>query len=239
MKTFDGIKYDFHNECDLVATSSPSFENGKGLDLHVRTTLNGQYAYTSAAVLKIGADRLELQVIETAPYGLNLYINEVAVMGALPPTFAGYPLTMDGMWYNVWLNDHETISFASPLGMMKVEVNAILPGASGLVGTTGVPGIIGRDGLPATPEEMGTEWQVGVGAGDHPPMFLLPRAHTYPAACILPPASSARRRLGEDAARRRVAEEACSKVTDPEEMDDCIYDVIQTGDPGMAADYIE
>ena len=121
--------------------------------------------------------------------------------------------------------------------MLKVQVDAILPGASGLLGTTGTPGLIGRDGVTVlTPQQMGLEWQVG--PADHPPMFMTARAPQYPAQCNLPSTSNSRR-LGEDSARRRVAEKACADVSDPEEIDDCIFDVIQSGDPGLAADYIE
>ena len=52
----------------------------------------------------------------------------------------------------------------------------------------------------------------------------------------MPPVAPGRR-LGKDAARRRVAEDAYAGVTDPEEIDDCIYDVIQTGNLGVAVDY--
>ena len=234
-KTFDGTKYDFHSECDLVATSSPAFQNGAGLDLHVRTTLNQHgFSYVSGAVLRIGSDFLEIDA------NMNLHINAVPVLHAnLPTVFAGYPLVKDGMWVRVWLNDFEGISFASPVGMMKVLVDAVLPGASGLVGTTGVPGRIGRDGVSIlTPEQMGTEWQVGVGAGDHPNMFMAARAPQFPAQCNLPPAANGRR-LGEDSARRRMAEEACAKVTNLEEINDCIFDVMQTGDGSVAVDYME
>ena len=232
VKTFDGTKYDFHSECDLVATSSPSFANGAGLDLHMRTTLKDGYAFISGAVLRIGSDFLEVDA------DMNLWINGAIVEdSALPTTFAGLPLEKDGIWYRLMVNDYEGISFASPVGMLKIEIDALIPDAAGLMGTSGTPGLIGRDGVSIlTPEEMGQEWQVG--PMDHPNMFLSTRAPQYPAQCILPPAAPARR-LREDSTRRRLAEEACTGVRDPEEMDDCIFDVIQTGDAGVAIDYVE
>ena len=120
---------------------------------------------------------------------------------------------------------------------MKVSIEAILPGAAGVLGTHEKSGMIGRNGQEIeNGVEMGLEWQVG--PEDHPMMFRTSRAPQYPTTCVLPPEAPARR-LGEDAARRRTAEEACAVVFDPEELEDCIYDVVQTGDPRRVIDYLE
>jgi len=37
LHTWMGMVYDFHCECDLVLLKSPSFDNGQGLYLHIRT----------------------------------------------------------------------------------------------------------------------------------------------------------------------------------------------------------
>ena len=137
----------------------------------------------------------------------------------------------------VELNKHESVAFASPVGMMKVSIEAILPGAAGVLGTHEKSGMIGRNGQEIeNGVEMGLEWQVG--PEDHPMMSRTSRAPQYPTTCVLPPEAPARR-LGEDAARRRTAEEACAVVFDPEELEDCIYDVVQTGDPRRVIDYLE
>ena len=136
-KTFDGTKYGFHAECDLVATSSPFFGNGQGLFICIRTTLkNNAYAYISGATLGIGTEYLEFEAV-TNPDGtfdLNIFFNGAPVSDtSLPSSISGYPLFKDVMWYRVMLNDFESVSFASPVGMLKVQVDAVLPGASGLL----------------------------------------------------------------------------------------------------------
>ena len=69
-KTFDGKKYDFQGECDLVATSSPSI--GKGLNIHIHATIEGFYSYISDAVLRIGNDFLEFDITD----GFDLFLNK-------------------------------------------------------------------------------------------------------------------------------------------------------------------
>ena len=87
------------------------------------------------------------------------------------------------------LNEHESVSFASAVGMMKVRINAILPGAAGVLGTRRKSGLIGRDGEKVQNGlEMGLESAVQ--------LVLL----NFLASCIIPPEAPARR-LGEDSGR--------------------------------------
>ena len=187
-KTFDGKKYDFQGECDLVATSSPTFGDGKGLDIHIRTTIEGFYSYISGAVLRIGTDLLEFEdVTKTGGgHGLDIFLNKEPIStDALPETFAGYPFKKEGIWYMVMLNEHESISFASPVGMLKVQIDAMLPGAAGLLGTRGKPGLIGRNvEAVRTGVEMGQEWQVR--PEDHPMMCRTCCIPQFPASFIIP-----------------------------------------------------
>ena len=83
---------------------------------------------------------------------MNLWINEVSILpGSLPTTFAGYPLVQDDMWYRVFLNEHDVVSFASPVGMMKICVDAILPDATGLMVNAATSALLARDGTEIEP----------------------------------------------------------------------------------------
>ena len=64
-KTFNGKAFSYHGECDLVLMRSKSFEDGKGLSIHVRTTRMDNYrgaAYSliSAAAVQMGNTVLEV-----------------------------------------------------------------------------------------------------------------------------------------------------------------------------------
>lgn len=53
-QTWSGEWYDFHGECDLVFLSTPEFENGTGLDIHLRTKARYEYSYIEAVAIRIG-----------------------------------------------------------------------------------------------------------------------------------------------------------------------------------------
>lgn len=58
-KTWTGIKYDYHGECDLVLVNNPSFADGLGLRVHIRTVRVGYFSYIERTAIKIGDDVLE------------------------------------------------------------------------------------------------------------------------------------------------------------------------------------
>ena len=237
-KTFDGTKYDYHGECDMVMTTSSSFASNLGFDLHIRTTIQDSYSFISGAALRIGTDVLEVD----AQDGTTVHFNNRTVSGAtLPELFSGFPLSKKVLphasTYKVRLGEYEVVSISSFKNMLKVQVNAILPDASGLMGTSGKPGLVGRDGETTLSNmEMGAEWQVR--PGDHPTLFHTSRSPQFPEPCILPASASTSRRLGENSALMRMATTSCSGVGDFGEMKDCIFDVIQTGDVEMALAYL-
>lgn len=187
-KTFDGTKYDYHGECDMVMTTSPSFASNLGLDLHIRTTVQNSYSYISAAALKIGSDVLEVYVEDNV---LAVYFNNQVVQSdgmSLPETFSGFPLKRKvlphGEAYKISLGRYEKLIISTLKNMLKIQVEALLPDTSGLLGTCGKPGLVGRNGTQILDEmEMGPEWQVRPGV--HPTLFHTSRPPQFPQPCIL------------------------------------------------------
>ena len=53
-------RYPFHGQCDLVLMHTPDFENGLGLDLHIRTTIQQFFSFIENAALRIGENILEI-----------------------------------------------------------------------------------------------------------------------------------------------------------------------------------
>jgi hypothetical protein len=52
--------FDFHGERDLVLLHSSYFEDGLGLEVHIRTQMRREFSYISSTALRIGADILEV-----------------------------------------------------------------------------------------------------------------------------------------------------------------------------------
>jgi von Willebrand factor type D domain len=53
-RTFDGTKYDFHGQCDLVMARSKEFGDNLGLDLHIRTEIVTGWSRISDSAIRIG-----------------------------------------------------------------------------------------------------------------------------------------------------------------------------------------
>jgi hypothetical protein len=59
-RTWHGEKYRYHGACDLVLLHSDKFDNGLGMDIHIRTKHRGQFSYITTAALRIGDEILEV-----------------------------------------------------------------------------------------------------------------------------------------------------------------------------------
>ena len=69
-----------------------------------------------------------------------------------------------------------------------------------------------------------------------PKLFQKLVSPQHPDKCQMP-LTVERRRLEEVAMNEDWARDACSHVVDGEDLMDCIYDVVMTGDVEMAQDY--
>ena len=51
----------FHGECDMVLLHDDNFNDGRGLDVHIRTTISKFYSYVETAAIRIGEAIVEFQ----------------------------------------------------------------------------------------------------------------------------------------------------------------------------------
>jgi hypothetical protein len=59
-KTWHNQWYDFHGICDLVLLENDEFDDGKGMDIVIRTKPRYEYSFIEAAAIKLGEDILEV-----------------------------------------------------------------------------------------------------------------------------------------------------------------------------------
>jgi hypothetical protein len=236
-KTWRGEHFDFHGECDLVLLQSKEFESGLGLDVHIRTKMRRDMSYISSAVLRIRTD-----VLEVESQGIY-YINGVA--GAvLPSEFGGFEFlhtqpTDKQHVFEVHLGGKERIKVKTYKDFVSVlfeQAELKHFGKSvGLMGAFGTGHMIGRDGKTVIDDAnaFGQEWQV---LDTEPSLFQTVRFPQHPTVCTMPTpvqASQLRRRLSEESEGAELAaEKACEHWG--EGKDDCVFDVLTTGDLDMA-----
>jgi hypothetical protein len=235
-KTWQGDRFDFHGVCDLALLQFKEFMSGLGLYVHIRTHLRRDMSYISSAVLRIGTDVLEVQ--SKGVYYLN------GVLGAdLPSDFGGFKFfhtqpTKKQHVFEVHLDGRERIKIKTYKVFVNVAIEQAQPehfGESvGLMGAFGTSRMIARDGktIMTDTNAFGQEWQV---LDSEPKLFREARFPQHPQVCTMPPpmqASQLRRRLSESSGAQLAAEKACAHWG--QGKDDCIFDVLTTGDLEMA-----
>jgi hypothetical protein len=235
-KTWHGHHFDFHGECDLVLLQSKEFESGLGLDVHIRTHMRRDMSYISSAALRMGKHLLEVQ--SRGVYYLN------GVAGAdLPSEFGGFEFlhtrpTDKQHVFEVHLGGRQRIKVKTYKDFVSVlfeQAELKHFGKSvGLMGDFGTGRMISRDGKSVIDDAnaFGQEWQV---LDTEPSLFQTVRFPQHPTACTMPTpvqASQLRRRLSESPVDELAAEKACEHWG--EGKDDCVFDVLTTGDLEMA-----
>ena len=241
-KPWNGHRFSYHGECDLVLLRSDEFADGLGLDLHVRTTIHGFYSLIEAAALRIGPSVLEVS-------GGLFWVN--GTQGSdeqLPLSMSGFtlhpPYTQDantrgtGKVYKLDLNGGDKILFRNYKHLLTVDVSGSsqdFGNSVGLMGHYETGALLARDGETEIPEAnvFGHEWQVQ----DHEPMlFVSSRAPQHPHdGCNMPEQTVESRHLRESKNSDLIAaaEEACAgKHLDDFEF--CVFDVLATEDIGLA-----
>jgi hypothetical protein len=235
-KTWRGHHFDFHGECDLVLLHSSAFESGLGLDVHIRTKIRRDMSYISSAALRIGSDILEVE-----SQGVY-YLNGVAG-AALPDEFAGFAFlhtqpTDKQHVFEVHLGGREYIKLKTYKDFVSVLIeqgqNKHFSDSVGLMGDFRYGIKMSRSGKSAIADAnaFGQEWQV---LDTEPMLFQTARLPQHPQKCTLPATEATgmlRRRLSESSAELLAAEKACARWG--EGKDDCVYDVLTTGDLEMA-----
>lgn len=245
-KTYDGTKYSFHGQCDLVMARSSTFGDGAGLALHARTEIvpAGTWSLIKSAALRIGDDIFEFT--NDGSYYFNGKKDvELPVMMAGRYTITKSENTIDfqtksgevqperKLFFTIDLGNRENIKMNLFKKMIAVKVGAFLEDTEGMLGIRGKSGMIGRDGesFYNDPNAMGLQWQV---KDTEPMLFGAVQAPQYPETCHLPSVKS--RRLRVSNILMQEAEEACQSV-DTGMRSFCVDDVIATGDIHVASAY--
>jgi hypothetical protein len=236
-KTWRAQHFDYHGECDLILLQSATFESGLGLDVHIRTKIRNGMSFISSAALRIGTD-----VLEVASQGVY-YLNGVA--GAnLPAEFAGFAFshtqpTDKQHVFDVHLGGREHIKIKTYKDFVSVLIeqgqSKHFGDSVGLMGDFEMGQMIARDGETVLDDvnAYGQEWQV---LDTEPTLFQTARFPQHPQVCTVPApveeSRGLRRRLSESSIEEHAAEKACAHWG--ERKDDCIFDVLATGDLDMA-----
>jgi hypothetical protein len=237
-KTWRGAHFDFQGECDLIFLQSKEFGSGLGMDLHIRTKIRRDVSYISSAVLRIGSDVLEVE--SQGVYHLN------GVAGAeLPSKFSGFEFlhtqpTDNQHVFEVHLGGRSRIKLKTYKDFVSVLIEwgqqKHFADSVGLMGDFEYGLKVARDGKTVLEDAntFGQEWQV---LDTDPMLFQMLRLPQYPQKCILPPPQETnmlRRRLSDSdsSVDELAAAKACAHWGHG--MDDCVFDVLATGDLEMA-----
>jgi hypothetical protein len=227
--------------------TNPDFDNGIGMDIHLRTEKTRMWSYIKTASVRVGDDTLEV----TGKSGGNRHwVNGVegAVVGegstTLPTTIAGYAIhykrnSEKSEKYVVDLGDDDSIVLQTWNSFVSVTINSNSAdkfGTSlGLMGSFHGGVKLGRDNATVFDDDnaFGAEWQV---QASEPKLFHNVEGPQFPASCEMPSAADLRRRLGQSTISMEDAKIACARV-DESDFDLCVFDVLATNDKTNAGAY--
>jgi hypothetical protein len=221
---------------------NPDFGMGLGLTIHIRTKARYEYSFIESAAVQIGDD-----ILEVSSYGEYAF-NGVDSADLSQVTFADmYRIEhvvkdKETSEYIIRTGGNEHLKLKSFKDLVSVKANNATSynfGASqGMMGDFFEGKMLARDGTTIinTPNEFGLEWQV---REDEPRLFKADREPQLPhRQCIMPTERIAAesRRLGSNPVNKAAAEGACAGV-DKDKFENCVFDVVATGDLSTAKIY--
>jgi hypothetical protein len=227
-ESWSGKKYDYQGVCDIVFLHSSDYGNRTGLDINIRTSEVNGTSYISAAVIKIGSDKLEVH--EDGSYFYNDESN-----AHLPYQFGDSALSymVEDGWLPMW-------TITSPRGgtifvqifnkMVDVKLsgflNETISDSIGLLGNFDSGFLLNRKGeWMFDMDQFGKEWQV---RDTEPMLFKEERHPQYPYICAMPLVEDIDRRLELVAhVPMGVAEELCKDSG--RYFRECVQDLRLTG----------
>jgi von Willebrand factor type D domain len=236
-KTWSGEYYDFHGECDLVLLHAPSFWNGLGLRIHIRTKImRQQYSFIEEVAVQIGDD-----VLQVSGWGA-WSLNQVADAALDTITVGGFPITRDlydkkDSILRIHVSDTETIVLRTHKNLVNVNLDHSLAqnflDSVGLLGQFGNGIQLARDGesVLEDTQAFAQEWQVRPDMDGN--LFETLREPQFPQQCKMPALQTGRRLRGGLVSEEE-AETACASFTDPGSHARCVFDVMATQDLEMA-----
>jgi len=250
-KTWAGEYYDFHGVCDLTLIKNPEFENGLGMDIHVRSTRMGIWSYISSAAIRIGNDTLEIVGgrgdtkfwINGVP-GENSEISNANDETELTSTISGYPIIFKQInkkqrEFVVKLGKGDKIVFNTWNTFVGVHIRKAnkehFQKSVGLMGSFPEGLKLARDNTSIIDDldVFGQEWQV---LASEPKLFHNIEGPQHPIGCEIPTNMEMRRRLGESTVTIEEAKKACANVN-ADVTDLCVFDIMATGDESMVGAY--
>lgn len=217
--------------------------------IHIRTKQVRWWSYVESAVIQIGNETLEVRGgLGSSDYWINGNKGPQNIYsGVLDETLAGHNIRYRVLnditfQYKVFLNGQsglgsEAVVLRSVKDWMKIDLQHHSKknfGTSiGILGDYETGKKMGRDGVTtfASTDAFGLEWQVH---DDEPMLFHDIQGDQYPEQCSMPAVSQ--RRLGEQTIGKEAARKACVHVN-KRDLKDCVFDVMASGDPDMAAVY--
>lgn len=234
-KTWSNRWYDFHGICDLVLLKAPDFEQGKGLEIHIRTQARYEYSYIESAAIKIGDE-----ILEISSFGEH-WLNgvESAITTDEDCSLAGYTIQYNQInkkkhSFTIGLGKSGQDALVVKTFKDLVAVNIVNATTASFGSSTGMMGrfsdgaLVARNGETVMEDlnAFGEEWQV---LGSEPQLFQA--TGVGPAeGCAVPVAKG--RRLGTSVSLE-AAELACAQW-EGDQKDRCIFDVIAMGDLEVA-----
>jgi hypothetical protein len=241
--TWRGENYEYHGKCDLELVSDPTFADGKGLVVNIRTEIVHAWSYIKNAAIRIGDDIIEVEggADENRYWFNKVYQGELTTIGGFPVKYT--KASSKQRLFKVDLGDGEELQIRTYKEFVRVDFKEpkedLYGNTVGLLADFKSGMKLARDGVNVIEDcnEFGQEWQV---LPDGPMLFhevVGPQSPNQ--KCILPievHAEEKRRRLGEATVTEVEAELACAKVS-AKEHDACVFDVLATDDIDMAGAY--
>jgi hypothetical protein len=228
----------YHGEGDFLLVRKENYAEDKDIEVQVRTSIQDFYSYISSAAVRVGDDVLEASMGEHGHLWLN---GEELTDDELPTTISGYTLNVpeeagNAKLYRIDLEGADNVEIKIYKYFLSVSVGGAnrFVDSVGMIGSYGQGKMLGRDGITefANVNKYGAEWQV---RDTEKMLFREARAPQFPAKPIMPSEEAqARRRTREnDEALVAQAEKACAHKSE-KDFEICVYDVVATGDLGMA-----
>jgi hypothetical protein len=240
--TWQGEHYEYHGECDLELASDPTFANGKGLLVNIRTEIVRTWSYIKNAAIRIDNDIIEVEggAGENRYWFNKVYQGELTTIGGFPVKYS--KASSKQRLFKIDLGDGEQIQIRTYKEFVRIDFKEpkkhLYGNTVGLLADFNSGKKLARDGVNVVEDynEFGQEWQVLPGG---PKLFHEDAGPQSPDRCILPSALNAeekRRRLGEATVTEIDAELACAKVP-VEDRNACVADVLATDDIDMVGAY--
>jgi len=246
-RTWSGESYDFHGVCDLVLLKNAQFDEGLGMDIHVRTmVMFKMFSYVDSTSVRIGDDTLEVKGGEKDIIWMNgeqvvdIDNNEDVVVLSVKFPVSIEKLSEKSTEVRINLGGNEEIVIKTWGKMVRVSISHASSenfGTSvGMMGAYSTGAKLGRDGVTNIEDSniFGQEWQV---LPTEAKLFHeIGDTVQSPVSCKIPSSHEMRRRLVEASVTVEEAKMACAHVA-PAEFDLCTFDIMATNDVDSAGAY--